>query len=87
MSVKIRLSKVGRKHQVSFRIVACDTRTKRDGKFLENLGFFNPYNKPQLKIDRERYKSWITKGAKPSPTVAKLISQKDERPTTKANKF
>ena len=43
MSVRIRLAKTGKKHQISYRIVACDSRAKRDGKFLEILGFYNPH--------------------------------------------
>lgn len=75
MSVKIRLSKVGKKHQVAFRIVATDTRTKRDGKFLEILGYYNPYNKPAIRFNQEKINSWIAKGATMSPAVAKLIQQ------------
>lgn len=77
MSVKIRLTKTGKKHQISFRIVAQDTRTKRDGRFLELLGFFNPNLKaPQnLKIDMEKLDAWVKKGAKPSVGVAKLLKE------------
>lgn len=78
MSVKIRLTKTGKSHQISYRIVAQDTRSKRDGKFLEILGYYNPYNKPPLKMKSERVDFWRSKGAKPTPTVAKLLSQKEE---------
>ncbi|OGD83205.1 30S ribosomal protein S16, partial [Candidatus Curtissbacteria bacterium RBG_13_40_7] len=66
MSVKIRLSKTGKKHQLTFRILAQDSRTKRDGKFLDNLGFYNPYLKApnNLNISREKLKLWLSKGAK-----------------------
>jgi len=73
MSVKIRLTKVGKKHQVSYRVVAQDTRSKRDGKFLDVLGFYNPHNKPQLELDSNKINSWIQKGAKPTPAVENLI--------------
>ena len=73
MSVKIRLAKTGKKHQISFRIVAADSRAKRDGKYLQILGFYNPYNKPELKIDQEKLNSWIQKGATPTPGVVKLL--------------
>lgn len=72
MSVKIRLSKVGKKHQISFRIIATDSRTKRDGAFLEILGFYNPHDK-HLKIDKDRIAYWIGKGAKPTEAVTKLL--------------
>ena len=75
MSVKLRLAKTGKKHQISFRIVAQDTRSKRDGKFLEILGFYNPYNQPQFKVDKARVENWIQKGAKPTEAVAKLLNQ------------
>lgn len=73
MSVKIRLTRTGKSHQVSYRLVAQDTRSKRDGKFLEILGFYNPYNKPSLEIDREKLASWTKKGALPTPAVASLL--------------
>lgn len=73
MSVKIRLSLTGKSHQVSYRIVAQDTRSKRDGKFLEILGFYNPHNKPPLEINREKLASWTKKGATPTLAVASLL--------------
>lgn len=73
MSVKIRLSKVGKKHQISFRLVAQDTLTKRDGKFLEILGFYNPVQKKVENLKKDRLGFWISKGAKPSLAVAKLL--------------
>lgn len=74
MSVKIRLSIVGKKHQLSYRVVATDTRNKRDGKFLEILGFYNPSLKDKaVKVDMEKYNAWLSRGAKPSPTVEKLV--------------
>ena len=77
MSVKIRLAKTGKTHQVSYRIVAQDTQAKRDGKFLEILGSYNPHFQKgknlKLKIDRVKY--WISKGAKPTEAVSRLLSQ------------
>jgi len=90
MSVKIRLAKVGKKHQVSYRIVAQDTKSKRDGKFLENIGFYNPHNKSQnFKIKMDRLEFWLSKGARPTEGVAKLLSKTSnaKRTTTKANKI
>lgn len=71
--VKIRLAKVGKTHQVSYRIVATESRSKRDGKFLEVLGFYNQHNTPQLQLDRERLAHWTQKGAKPTLAVENLI--------------
>ena len=85
MSVRIRLTKVGKKHQISFRIVAQDAQTKRDGKFLEILGFYNPHVKPKLKIKDDRMNFWILRGAKPTEAVTKLLSElNDKRRTTNA---
>ncbi len=77
MSVKIRLTRTGKKHRISYRVVAQDTRTKRDGRFLEILGYYLPYEKKvqNLKIDRERLNFWVSKGAKPTVGVAKLLAQ------------
>jgi len=87
MAVRIRLTKVGKKHQISFRIVAQDAKSKRDGKFLEILGFYNPHAKPNLKIKNDRMNFWISKGAKPTEAIAKLLDGKKlnaKRRTTKA---
>lgn len=73
--VKIRLARTGKTHQISYRIVAQDTRAKRDGKFLEILGFYNLKSKPQLVVKKDRYDFWTQKGAKPTQAVAKLIEQ------------
>lgn len=75
MSVRIRLAKIGKKHQISYRIVAQDSRAKRDGRFLEILGFYNPYLQPpkNIKFNQEKLIFWISKGAKPTLAVAKLL--------------
>lgn len=84
MSVKIRLSGVGKKHQISFRIIATDSRAKRDGAHLEILGFYNPRDK-QLKLKEDRINYWIGKGAKPTEAVAELLNlQNAKRLTTNA---
>jgi len=87
MSVRIRLTKVGKKHQISFRIVAQDAQAKRDGKFLEILGFYNPHAKPKLKIKDDRLSFWSLRGAKPTDGVAKLLGElNDKKPTKVTNK-
>ena len=76
MSVKIRLARTGRKNVVHYRIVVADGRMKRDGRFLENIGVYNPQANPktfQFKLDRVAY--WLKQGAEPSETVANLLRQ------------
>src|SRR3990167_5739563 len=74
MSVKIRLTKIGKRNQIQYRIVAQDTRTKRDGKFLEILGNFNPFETGEkLTIKKDEYEAWIKRGAKPTPSMAYLL--------------
>ncbi len=71
----IRLSKIGRKGEARFRIVVIEKRERRDGKPVEDLGWYqkniSSHNKD---INIKRYKYWLEKGATPSPTVAKLLS-------------
>lgn len=73
--VKIRLARVGKTHQISYRIVAADSRSKRDGKFLEILGFYNPTDKHKLEIDHEKLARWTQKGAKPTAAVEHLLKE------------
>lgn len=73
--VKIRLTRSGSKKRPFYRIVAADSRSPRDGKFLEILGFYDPRKKPHvLEVDKERVQDWINKGAQTSERVEKLIS-------------
>ena len=73
--VRIRLRQVGKKHQRSYWIVVADSRTKRDGKFIEKLGFYDPnFEPPKFKIDKERLKYWLSVGAQASERVRKLVS-------------
>ncbi len=74
MAVRIRCQRFGRKKRPFYRIVAADSQSPRDGKFLEILGFYNPLTEPStIKIKKERLQYWLNVGAKPSNTVAKLI--------------
>ena len=68
----IRLQRVGKKHQASFRMVLQDRRWKPSGKFLELLGFYNPTSK-EKKFQSDRIKYWISKGAQPSPTLHNMF--------------
>lgn len=77
MSVKIRLAVTGKTNQISYRIVASDTHSKRDGKFLEILGFYNPTSNAveKLRIDQDKIDAWVKKGALLTPAVALLIEK------------
>ena len=72
MSVAIRMSRAGKKKAPFYRIVAADKRRARDGKFIDLLGTYDPRTKT-LKLDGERYQSWVKKGAQPSGTLAALV--------------
>ena len=75
MAVRLRLKRTGRKNRACFRIVAMDSRTKRDGKAIEELGSYDPEAAPeskyQLKVDRVTY--WLSVGAEPSEPVAAIL--------------
>jgi small subunit ribosomal protein S16 len=74
MSVSIRLAKIGKKYQPTYKVVAIPTRYKRVGEYLEVLGTYNPNLKPQeFKINKENYESWVKKGAIVSKAVSDLI--------------
>jgi small subunit ribosomal protein S16 len=76
MSVRIRLSRVGATGQPTYRVVATDRRSPRDGRSLEILGHFNPRTEPlTLVLDLPKIDAWIAKGAQPSEVVAKLIGK------------
>jgi len=76
MAVKIRLKRIGAKNKPAFRIVVADSRSPRDGKFIEELGTYQPLKKgDNFKLDLERAKYWVSKGAQPSETVASFIKK------------
>ena len=72
MAVKLRLSRLGKKNAPVYRIVAVDSRKKRDGKFIEELGTYNPLTGELVQFHQERISYWISKGAIPTDTVSKL---------------
>ncbi len=77
MAVKLRLRRMGKKKQPIYKVVAADTRSPRDGKFLEAVGIYNPLTNPHtvdLKEDRVHY--WLDNGAQPTDTVKSLLRQK-----------
>lgn len=76
MAVKIRLKRMGAKKSPHYRVVVADSRAPRDGRFIEEIGYYNPVKKPSvLKIDNEKALEWIGKGAKPSDTVKELLKK------------
>lgn len=76
MAVVIRLTRRGGKKKPYYRIVATDSRSPRDGQYLDNVGTFNPLKeKDNIKVDAEKAVAWMKKGAKPSATVASLFKK------------
>lgn len=76
MAVKIRLLRMGRKKKPFYRIVAIDSRVRRDGRYLENLGYYDPLANPAvIKIDKGKVLAWLEKGAIPSETVFNLLQK------------
>jgi small subunit ribosomal protein S16 len=76
MAVKMRLKRMGAKKAPFYRIIVADSRSPRDGKFIANLGTYNPLLKPaEIKIDEEAALEWLKKGAIPTDTVKNLLSQ------------
>jgi len=75
LSVKIRLTRIGSKKQPFYRIVVADSRSPRDGKFIEKIGTYDPKTDPStITVDKDKAVDWIKKGAKPSNTVQKLFN-------------
>ena len=79
MAVKIRMKRIGAKNNPVFRIVVADGRSPRDGKFIEELGTYQPLKKgDNFVLDYQRAKYWIGKGAQPTDTVASFIRKADK---------
>lgn len=76
MAVKIRLKRMGAKKSPFYRIVAADSRMPRDGRFLEQLGTYDPRQDPAVVTIKEEVLAWLNKGAQPSDTVRNILSQK-----------
>ena len=76
MAVKIRLRRTGAKKAPSDRVVVADSRYPRDGRFIEELGYYNPLTEPAtIKIDLEKAQNWIANGAQPTDTVKVLLKK------------
>ena len=76
MAVKLRLKRGGAKQRPNYRIVAADSRSPRDGKFIETIGTYNPLpEQSEIKVDEERALYWLSKGAQPTDTVRNILSK------------
>ena len=78
MAVKIRLRRMGAKKAPFYRVVVADSRYPRDGRFIEEIGYYNPMTNPaDIKIDAEKAQKWIANGAQPTDTVKVLLKKSD----------
>ena len=79
MSTRIRLKRFGTKKRPYYRIVVMDSRTARDGRSIEEVGYYHPIEKEgsQLNLKEDRIKDWLEKGARPSDTVKKLLNKSE----------
>ncbi len=74
--VKIRLRRIGAKKAPAYRIVVADSRFSRDGRFIEEIGFYNPMREPaEITIDAEKAKKWLSNGAQPTDTVRSILKK------------
>ena len=74
MAVKIRLRRMGAKKAPFYRIIVADSRSPRDGRFIEEVGYYNPMTTPvELKVDTEKVEKWLQSGAQPTETVKSLL--------------
>lgn len=75
MAVKLRLMRIGKKKQPQYRIVVMDERAPRDGRYIEQIGRYDPRQQPSLvEVDNDRAADWLSKGAQPTETVEKLLN-------------
>ena len=76
MAVKMRLRRIGAKKAPFYRVIVADSRSPRDGRFIEEIGYYNPLTEPaEIKIDAEKAKKWIGNGAQPTETVKSLLKK------------
>ena len=76
MAVKIRLKRMGAKKKPFYRVVVADSRAPRDGRFIEEIGYYNPMTEPKdIKLDAELAKKWLANGAQPTDTVRSLLKK------------
>ena len=84
MSVKIRLKRFGTRKRPYYRLVVMDSRAPRDGRAIEEVGLYHPIEpeEQQVRINEERIKAWLQRGARPSPTVRRILNKQDVRITS-----
>ena len=76
MAVKIRLRRMGQKKAPFYRIIVADSRSPRDGRFIDEIGYYDPNKEPNLyKVDEEAAKKWLANGAQPTEVVARIFKQ------------
>ena len=76
MAVQMRLRRMGAKKAPFYRVIVADSRSPRDGRFIEEIGYYNPLTNPaEIKIDAEKAKKWIANGAQPTDTVKSLLKR------------
>ena len=76
MAVKMRLRRMGAKKAPFYRVIVADERSPRDGKFIEEIGYYNPLTEPaEIKIDAEKAEKWLNNGAQPTETVRSLLKK------------
>ena len=76
MATKIRLRRMGAKKAPFYRVIVADSRDPRDGKFVEEIGYYNPLTNPaEIKIDAEKAEKWLNSGAQPTETVKSLLKK------------
>ena len=80
MAVKIRLKRMGAKKAPFYRVVVADSRYPRDGRFIEEIGYYNPMKEPaEVVIDMDKAQQWIANGAQPTDTVRRLLKNNDAK--------
>ncbi len=84
MAVRLRLTRVGGRRDPIWRVVVADQRSPRDGRFIETVGQYNPQTDPStIKIDEDRVREWLSKGAQPTATVRKLLKTQGIDPSAR----
>lgn len=77
--LRIKLTRIGKKNQPTYRIVVTEKRSKRDGEYVEQVGLYNPLGDKDIRFEVDKYEAWIAKGAQPTDTVAGLFKKFTEK--------
>ena len=75
MAVKMRLRRMGMKKAPFYRVIVADSRSPRDGRFIEEIGYYNPLGNSEIKIDADKAKTWLANGVQPTETVKALLKK------------